>query len=105
MDSAFLVELVILFLASWLAATVSGAAGFGGALILLPILTNLLGVKAAVPVLTIAQLGGQPRVIIRWKDRERQYQENTIKVDIYIIHTKDKHNEGVQNEKLIKQDK
>jgi uncharacterized membrane protein YfcA len=48
--------LLILFVASWLAATISGAAGFGGALLLLPVLTQLLGVKAAVPVLAICQL-------------------------------------------------
>lgn len=47
-----------LFVASWLAATVSGAAGFGGALILLPLLVNTVGPKAAVPLLTIAQLLG-----------------------------------------------
>ena len=65
--------LLLLFLSSWLAATVSGAAGFGGALLLLPILTNLLGVKAAVPVLTIAQLWGNAsrvwfgRAEIKWR--------------------------------------
>lgn len=30
---------VLLLVAGWLAATISGAAGFGGALLLLPILT------------------------------------------------------------------
>jgi len=65
--------LLLLFLSSWLAATVSGAAGFGGALLLLPILTNVLGVKAAVPVLTIAQLWGNAsrvwfgRAEIKWR--------------------------------------
>jgi hypothetical protein len=55
------------------AATVSGAAGFGGALLLLPILTNVIGVKAAVPVLTIAQLLGNAsrvwfgRTEIKWR--------------------------------------
>lgn len=53
-----LLKFLVLFLASWLAATVSGAAGFGGALLLLPILTTILGVTAAVPVLTLAQLWG-----------------------------------------------
>ncbi|MFQ3620565.1 MAG: sulfite exporter TauE/SafE family protein [Spirochaetales bacterium] len=62
-----------LFVASWLAATISGAAGFGGALLLLPVLTNLLGVKTAVPVLTLAQLWGNAsrawfgRRVIQWK--------------------------------------
>lgn len=50
--------LVLLFLASWLAATVSGAAGFGGALLLLPVLTSVLGADVAVPTLTVMQLLG-----------------------------------------------
>lgn len=53
-----ILSLLLLFLAGWVAATLSGAAGFGGALLLLPILTHFIGVKAAVPVLTIAQLFG-----------------------------------------------
>jgi uncharacterized protein len=48
----------ILLVGGWLAATVSGAAGFGGALLLLPVLTHSVGAKAAVPVLTVAQLMG-----------------------------------------------
>lgn len=51
-------ELIILFTVSFLAATISGAAGFGGALILLPVLTNIVGIKSAVPILTIGQLFG-----------------------------------------------
>ncbi|MFN3980285.1 MAG: sulfite exporter TauE/SafE family protein [Caldilinea sp.] len=67
------VTLALLFATSWLAATVSGVAGFGGALLLLPVLTNLVGVKAAVPILTIAQLWGNAsrvwfgRTEIRWR--------------------------------------
>jgi uncharacterized protein len=51
----------------------SGAAGFGGALLLLPVLSNILGVKTAVPVLTIMQLLGNlsrvwfGRTQISWK--------------------------------------
>lgn len=51
-------ELLILFFISFFAATISGAAGFGGALVLLPVLTEIVGIKAAVPVLTIGQLFG-----------------------------------------------
>jgi hypothetical protein len=43
---------------SWLAATISGSAGFGGALILLPVLNAFVGIKAAVPILTVVQLLG-----------------------------------------------
>jgi uncharacterized membrane protein YfcA len=50
--------LFILFVVSWLAATISGIAGFGGALLLLPVLSHFIGIKAAIPVLTIAQLFG-----------------------------------------------
>lgn len=48
----------LLFVISWLAAIISGSAGFGGALILLPILNGFVGIKAAVPILTVAQLLG-----------------------------------------------
>jgi len=53
-----LFPLFILFLVSWLAASISGIAGFGGALLLLPVLSHFIGIKAAIPVLTIAQLFG-----------------------------------------------
>jgi uncharacterized membrane protein YfcA len=65
--------LLLLVLMSWLAATISGVAGFGGALILLPFLTNIVGLKAAVPILTLAQLIGNAsrawfgREHIRWR--------------------------------------
>lgn len=51
-------DLIIIFVISYLAATVSGAAGFGGALLLLPVLTSIVGIKAAVPILTIGQIFG-----------------------------------------------
>ena len=65
--------LLLLLLASWLAATLSGAAGFGGALVLLPVLSATIDVKAAVPVLTIAQIAGNTSRVwfgrreIRWR--------------------------------------
>ena len=53
----------------WLAATVSDAAGFGGALLLLPVLTLTVGAKAAVPILTVAQLlGNLSRAGFGWRD-------------------------------------
>jgi uncharacterized membrane protein YfcA len=48
----------VLILSSFTAALISGAAGFGGALLLLPVLTLYAGAELAVPVLTIAQLIG-----------------------------------------------
>lgn len=49
---------VILILTSFIAALVSGAAGFGGAFLLLPVVTACIGAEVAIPVLTIAQLLG-----------------------------------------------
>ncbi|MCK0125155.1 hypothetical protein BXY82_3065 [Gelidibacter sediminis] len=51
-------ELIILFVISYIAATVSGAAGFGGALIILPFVINIVGLQTAVPILTIASIFG-----------------------------------------------
>lgn len=48
----------VLILSSFTAALISGAAGFGGSLLLLPLLTLYAGAELAVPVLTIAQLIG-----------------------------------------------
>lgn len=63
------VRWLLLLGAGWLAATVSGAAGFGGALLLLPVLAHVIGAKAAVPVLTLAQLlGNLSRAGFGWKD-------------------------------------
>ena len=42
--------LLILFAISWLAAAISGIAGFGGALLLLPVISHFIGIKAAIPV-------------------------------------------------------
>ncbi len=51
-------ELPILFFAAFTAAAISGAAGFGGALLLLPLLVVTVGATQAVPLLTIAQFVG-----------------------------------------------
>lgn len=52
------IDTVILLIGAFIAAAISGAAGFGGALLLLPLLTRVVGVEAAVPLLTLAQLIG-----------------------------------------------
>lgn len=52
------IDTALLLLGAFLAAAISGAAGFGGALLLLPLLTWVAGVEAAVPLLTLAQLIG-----------------------------------------------
>lgn len=53
-----MIEFALLFIAAFAAAAISGAAGFGGALLLLPLLVATVGVTQAVPLLTIAQLIG-----------------------------------------------
>jgi uncharacterized membrane protein YfcA len=53
-----MLEAALLFIAAFAAAAISGAAGFGGALLLLPLLVATVGVTEAVPLLTIAQLVG-----------------------------------------------
>ena len=64
---------ILLFIGSFFAAAISGAAGFGGALLLLPLLSKTIGTTIAVPVLTIAQLiGNLSRALfgfkqIKWK--------------------------------------
>lgn len=62
-------EIIIIILLSFLAATISGVAGFGGGLILLPILTWFISPKLAIPLLTIAQLfGNGSRVLFNYKE-------------------------------------
>lgn len=59
----------LLLFCGWLAASVSGVAGFGGALLLLPVLAFAVGGKAAVPILTVAQLlGNLSRAGFGWRD-------------------------------------
>jgi uncharacterized membrane protein YfcA len=59
---------IVLLVCGWLAGTVSGAAGFGGALLLLPVLALTVGGRA-VPILTVAQLlGNLSRAGFGWPD-------------------------------------
>lgn len=68
-----MINLILIFFIAFLAATISGAAGFGGALLLLPGLTGIVGIKAAVPILTIGQIFGNASRIwfgrkeLKWK--------------------------------------
>lgn len=50
--------MLVLFVSAFAAAAISGSAGFGGALLLLPLLVGTVGVTHAVPLLTMAQLIG-----------------------------------------------
>lgn len=66
-------EFLFLFVAAYVAAAVSGVAGFGGALLLLPVLVETVGIDYAVPLLTIVQfIGNLSRIgfaydLIQWK--------------------------------------
>lgn len=66
-------DAALLFIGAFVAAAVSGASGFGGALLLLPLLVSTVGTVHAVPLLTIAQLVGNVSragfgfAQIRWK--------------------------------------
>lgn len=60
---------IILILVGLFAGFLSGAVGFGGGMILLPVITSVYGVEVAVPVSTIAQLlSNMSRVAIGWKE-------------------------------------
>lgn len=59
---------VTLILVGLVAGTLSGSVGFGGGMILLPVITYFYGVEIAVPVSTIAQLmSNLSRAIMGWK--------------------------------------
>lgn len=53
-----MINFTILIIASLFASIISGSVGFGGSLLLLPIVSYFIGADLAVPVLTIAQLMG-----------------------------------------------
>ncbi|HWD38811.1 MAG TPA: sulfite exporter TauE/SafE family protein [Fimbriimonas sp.] len=60
--------LAALLVGGYAAATISGAAGFGGALLLLPIATWAVGAKEAIPLLTLGQLvGNLSRATLGWR--------------------------------------
>lgn len=48
----------LLFLVALIASTLAAVTGFGGAAVLLPVLVAVFGMRAAVPILTVAQLIG-----------------------------------------------
>lgn len=59
---------LLLFIGAFIAAAISGAAGFGGALLLLPLLTHTVGAELAVPLLTLAQfVGNLSRVAVGFR--------------------------------------
>ncbi len=60
---------IFLLVCGWLAGTLSGVTGFGGALLLMPVLAHAKGGKAAVMILTVAQIiGNASRAGFGWHD-------------------------------------
>lgn len=60
---------VTLVLVGLVAGTLSGSVGFGGGMILLPVITYFYGVEVAVPVSTIAQMMSNiSRAAMGWKE-------------------------------------
>lgn len=57
-------HLIFLPFATLMAAALSGTVGFGGAILLLPILTAAVGVEKAVPILTIIQIVGNASRVV-----------------------------------------
>ena len=51
-------RLIVLTAVAFVASTLAAVTGFGGAAVLLPVLVWVFGIRAAVPILTVAQLIG-----------------------------------------------
>jgi uncharacterized membrane protein YfcA len=59
----------ILIFVGFIAGLLSGSIGFGGAMVLLPVMATFYGVEVAVPVATIAQLlSNMSRVVMGYKE-------------------------------------
>src|SRR5919108_5758005 len=56
LGNASLVDLLVIGAASFIAGTCSGMTGFGGGLLLPPVLAPIIGVQPIVPVLSFAML-------------------------------------------------
>ena len=62
---------IILIIVGLFAGFLSSAVGFGGGMILLPVITYFFGIEVAVPISTIAQLlSNASRSIMGWKEIE-----------------------------------
>lgn len=60
---------LVLIIVGFIAGLLSGSIGFGGAMILLPVITYYYGIEVAVPVSTIAQLmSNLSRVVMGYKE-------------------------------------
>ena len=63
------VAMTILTGVTLLAFTIASVAGFGGGLILMPVLVWMLGPREAIPIITLVQVvGAVSRVGLNWKE-------------------------------------
>ena len=63
------VSMTILAGVALLAFTIASVAGFGGGLILMPVLVWMLGPREAIPIITLVQVvGAVSRVGLNWKE-------------------------------------
>jgi uncharacterized membrane protein YfcA len=53
-----ILSIIAIFFSGFIASIISAIVGFGGAILLLPLLTYFMGIKFAVPLLTTAQIFG-----------------------------------------------
>ena len=53
---AEIVQIIIIVLGTLVGFTIAGVVGFGGGIVVLPILVSIVGMQEAVPILTISQL-------------------------------------------------
>jgi len=60
---------IVLAIVGLIAGALSGSIGFGGGMILLPVITYFYGVEVAVPVSTIAQMmSNLSRACMGWRE-------------------------------------
>lgn len=64
-----MIKWIFLLLTAWFTATISSIAGFGGSLIMVPVAAYTIGVKKAIPILTVAwMMGNFSRAAFGYKD-------------------------------------
>ena len=62
-----LIKIAAVLIATLIGFTLAGVAGFGGGVVILPILVWVFGLKEAIPILAISQfLGTSTRVWLHW---------------------------------------
>jgi uncharacterized membrane protein YfcA len=64
-----MIEWSVLIFVSWVASTISGVAGFGGSLLIVPVFSHIIGIKKAIPILTIAwMMGNVSRALFGYRE-------------------------------------